>query len=127
NRFPSQLTLDAFRDWDRPIGDDVMKVFKALREYIANAWDEDKAFTLEFVEAVTQAAPETSAVYITATDEIRHVLAHLPRYFKFLSTEKPLLADYLGAVFAKSEPGNTRLFSQGVLVECKKAEYCSSL
>jgi hypothetical protein len=119
NRFPSQLTLDAFRDWDRPIGQDGMKVFKALREYIANAWDEDKAFTVEFVESITQASKGMSAAYMTATEEVRHILEHLPRYFKFLSAEKPCFASHGGAMFAKSESGATRLFSQGVLVDCK--------
>ena len=125
NRFPSQLTLEAFRDWDRPIGDDDMKVFKALREYIANAWDEDKNFTVEFVDVIVQASPGTSVAYLTATDEVRHILEHLPRYFKLLTKEKPRFATHTGAILSKSEPGVTRLFSQGVLVDCKKLHYTS--
>ncbi len=123
--FPSQLTLDAFRDWDNPIGDDDKKIFKALREYICNAWDEDKKFTMEEVSGIAQAKPGMTSVYISITDEIREVLNYPVRYFKILSECQPLYSDgtdyfSIGKIYPKSETGVTRFFSQGILVDCKK-------
>lgn len=126
--FPSQLTLDAFQDWDKSIGDDDKKIFKALREYVCNAWDEDKNFTLREVEEIHQAKSGTTAIFLTITDEIQQVLANPTRYFKILSGCKPLASKkYSGAIYPKSEPGVTRLFSQGVLVDCKKDEFYSTV
>lgn len=132
--FPSQLTLDAFQDWDKPIGDDKMRIFKAFREYIVNAWDEDKDFTLEEVEEISQSKPGTTCVYITLNGEIREILDNLSRYFKILNETKPVFS-YLGEysevrkgdIYPKSDDGITRLFSQGVLVDCKKSKYHSSI
>lgn len=129
--FPSMLTLEAFQDWDKPIGDDDKKVFKALREYICNAWDEDKNFTIEKVEEIHQAKQGETSVLISLTEEIKEILSHLDRYFKILDNCKPLhigkgIFGPYGEIYAKSEDGVTRLFSQGILVDCKKAEYYSS-
>lgn len=124
--FPSQLTIDAFRDWDKPVGDDGMKVFKALREYICNAWDEDKQFTLEVVNEIHQAAAGTTSAFLTITDEIREILASSTRYFKILGGCDPLAENSSGAIYPKSQPGVTRLFSQGVLVDCKEGEWQST-
>jgi hypothetical protein len=131
--FPSQLTLDAFQDWSLPVGDDRIKIFKAFREYLVNAWDEDKDFTLKEVEAITQAEAGKTAAFITITDEIREIIDNLPRYFKFLGKNEPLheaKRDYFfsgGAIYPKSEAGVTRFYSQGVLVDCKRSDYCSTL
>lgn len=126
--FPSQLTLDAFQDWDKPIGDDDKKIFKALREYVCNAWDEDKKLILKEVGDVHQAKPGTTAIFLTMTDEIQQILANPTRYFKILSDCKPLVSKkYVGAIYPKSEPGMTRLFSQGVLADCKKHEWYSTV
>lgn len=131
--YPSQLTTDAFRDWDKPIGDDGKKIFKALREYICNAWDEDKGFTLKKVETIGQADPGTTVVFLTLTGEIEQILETLPGYFKILGDIEPLFekkGGYLsanGKIYPKSEEGVTRLFSQGVLVDCKKSEYYATV
>ncbi|MCK5413226.1 MAG: hypothetical protein KAI57_02510 [Candidatus Pacebacteria bacterium] len=130
--FPSMLTLDAFQDWDQPIGDDNKKVFKMLREYICNAWDEDKKFTIEKVNDIHQAKPEETSVFISLSEEIEEILSHVDRYFKIINERKPLfigegIFSPIGKIYPKSEEGITRLFSQGVLVDCKKASYYSSL
>ncbi len=131
--FPSQLTLDAFRDWDNPIGDDNKKIFKALREYICNAWDEDKKFTMEEVSEIAQAKPGMTSVYISLTDEIREILKYPLRYFKILSECQPLFSRVSGffiqggKIYPKSDSKTTRLFSQGILVDCKKDEYYTSI
>lgn len=132
--FPSQLTTEAFQDWDKPIGDDKMKIFKAFREYIVNAWDEDKNFILEEVEEITQANISTTSVYITLTDEIREILTNLSRYFKILNGTEPLFSYFgeysqikKGDIYPKSDDSVvTRLFSQGVLVNCKNSDYYST-
>lgn len=127
-RFPSQLTLDALRDWDQPVGDDTQKIFKALREYICNAWDADKDFTTEIVEELSLASPGTTCAYMTITEEIEEILQNPTRYIKFINKEKPLYAiEHTGGIYKKSEPGVTRLFCQGVLVDCKKSSYYSSI
>jgi hypothetical protein len=115
---PSQFTLDALQDWDQPIGTDDKKIFKALREFICNAYDADKEFTVETVEGITPARKGETAVYLSMTAEIEEILKHPQRYFKFLSNEKPLFATTDGAIYPKSDAA-TRLFLQGVLVDCK--------
>jgi len=130
NSFPSQLTLDAFMDWDEPVGADKLKIFKAFREYIANAWDEDKNFTFEEVEKISQAESGKTFAFITITDEIRKILDNFPKYFKFLDNVEPLhsikgsfFTFSGGAIYPKSEFDKTRLFAQGVLVDCKEFGY----
>ena len=131
--FPSQLTTDAFQDWDKPIGDDQMKIFKALREYLVNAWDEDKDFTIEEVETICQTESGTTSVFITITEEIRQILNSLPRYFKILNDCQPLFSvssdwDFVGGgIYSKSEPNVTRLFSQGVMIDCKTYDAYSTI
>lgn len=131
--FPSQLTLEAFQDWDLPVGDDRMKIFKAFREYMVNAWDEDKDFVLEEVDEIHQSEPGKTSAFITITDEIREILENLPRYFKFLGDADVIhqaeksLSFAGGSIYPKSQDGVTRLFSQGVLVDCKNSSCNSSL
>jgi hypothetical protein len=115
---PSQFTLDALQDWDKPIGNDNKQIFKALREFICNAYDADKGFTVETVSEVTPAEKGKTVVYLSMTAEIEEILKHPQRYFKFLSNEKPLFATTHGAIYPKSDVV-TRLFLQGVLVDCK--------
>lgn len=127
-RFPSQLTLDALRDWDQPVGEDNKKIFKAFREYICNAWDADKEFTTEIVDEITQAIPGTTSAYITLTEDIEKILKNSSQYIKFMSSEKPIFShSSYGNIYKKSEEGVTRLFCQGVLVDCKKSKYYSSI
>ncbi len=116
---PSQFTLDALQDWDKPIGDDDKKIFKALREFVCNAYDADKEFRIETVEKITPAEKGETVVYLSMTAEIEEILKYPQRYFKFLSKEEPLFATSNGAIYPQSD-SVTRLFLQGVLVDCKQ-------
>jgi hypothetical protein len=131
SKFPSQLTTDAFRDWDAPIGDDKMRTFKILREYVCNAWDEDKGFTIEKVNEISLAEEGKTSVYISINEEIEEMLGNITRYFKFISGCKPVHVSTewggKGSIFEKSQPQVTRLFSQGVMVDCKSYSGYSSL
>jgi len=119
SRQPWFMTLDAFQDWDQPIGNDGLKAYKVLREFICNAFDEDKGFRIEYVDRPSFAPPGETSVYILNTPEVRQVFDRVSRYFKFLATEAPLVRlQGLGSIFTKSEPKNTRLFVLGVMVEC---------
>lgn len=119
-RIPWNISLTAFRDWDKPMGDDDAKAFKVLREFICNARDEDLDFTIGTVEEQTFAPEGHTCVFITRTDEIDEVLDRPERYFKFLAKD---LAKFdvpgIGFLAPKSEKGMTRLFVQGVLASCE--------
>lgn len=116
---PSQFTLDALQDWDKPIGADDKKIFKALREFICNAYDADKEFRTEIVEKITPAQNGETVVYLSMTAEIEEILKNSKRYFKFLNKEEPLLTTRYGVIYSKSDT-MSRLFLQGVLVDCKE-------
>lgn len=121
-RVNAPVALGAFPEWSSAIGDDGNHLYPILREYIANARDEDRNFTWEAgVTEVMQAEPGTSAVYMEETSEVLHVLSDCPdRYFKFFG-EMPLFRVIgIGAIYPKSSPGETRRFNDGYLVGCKK-------
>lgn len=139
-RYPSGMVLEAFQDWDKPIGKDDKLAFKVLREFVCNAVDADKQARIEIVEKPTFAADGETSVYLRLTDEVREILATSDRYFKFLSKTKPVLnVPAVGCIYPKSEPEEkggllsrrqdpkTRLFVQGVLVDCDDTYYRTSL
>ncbi len=119
-RNPTNMVIEAFQDWDKTIGKDDKRSFKVLREFICNALDEDRSFTLALVEQAPAVPEGETAVYITYITEIRQVFAEIARYFKFFKgVPAPLFSvDGLGDIYPKSEDGKTRLFVQGVLVDC---------
>jgi hypothetical protein len=111
-------SLDAFTDWDSPIG---KKLFKILREHVIDAWDEDRGFTWGVCEEPAYAQEGETVVYLTYDPEFEEMMAAPERYFKFLSKEPPLASfEAIGAIWKKSEPGVTRAFPQGVLGECAR-------
>lgn len=120
-RVASGLTIEAFEDWDRPIGTDASKAFKVLREFICNARDEQKDFKLSFVDKPDVVPPGKTAVYLRFTAEIGEMIGvKAGRYFKFLSSDAPLsVSPAVGGIYPKSDPDSTRLFLLGVLVECR--------
>lgn len=132
NFIPTQLVLESFADWDKPIGADTIPEFKIVRELVANAQDADPSFTIDVVEAksdgYTGAARGETCVYVSMTAGIRHMLEkHPEQYFKFLSKEKPLYeVPERGAVYAKSS-SETRVFLQGILVDCTNEFFTESV
>ncbi|MEY4744444.1 MAG: hypothetical protein RL272_389 [Candidatus Parcubacteria bacterium] len=128
SRFPSSMVVEAFPDWDKPIGSDDKKSFKIVREHVCNARDEDKGFACEVVDQVAFAKKGETAVYLPHTDEIAAIFAAPERYFKFLSKQKPLaVVDGIGEIWPKTEERMTRLFLLGVLVDCTAEESRKSL
>jgi hypothetical protein len=118
-RFPTDRVLEAFPDWDKPIGTDKMKTFKLLREHVCDAYDEDKEFEWCECDERTFARKGEVAVFLGQSEEYGAILAKSERYFKFLSPYKPhAVIDGIGEIWPKSETGTTRLFLLGVLVDC---------
>jgi hypothetical protein len=128
-RVPRDLTVEAFEDWDKPIGDDPFVAFKVLREFVCNARDEQKDFRIGVTDKPGIVPPGTTAVYIKVTPEVaRMVRVEANRYFKFLAKDAPLFdLPALGSVYPKSDPVRTRLFLLGVLVDCHGDGKWSSL
>lgn len=119
----------AAKNWDEPVGDDHVRCLHVLREYLNDAKDADPEGP-RLQPDCTVLAPAvggTTSVYLTMTEEIRHVLANPGRYFKFLSGAKPAFhAGGIGSLCLKSESGATRLFARGSLAFCSKKEADSS-
>ncbi|HTM67662.1 MAG TPA: hypothetical protein VL426_00025 [Candidatus Binatia bacterium] len=139
-RYPSGMVLEAFQDWDSAIGDDDKKSFKVLREFVCNAVDADRHSRFDVVDAPVPVKTGETAVYLKYTDEIRKILLESNRYFKFLSKDRPIFTvPAIGSIYPKSEPGEksglfssdkpakTRLFVQGVLVDCDDAYWRSTM
>lgn len=128
-RFPSNMVLEAFPDWDKPIGTDDKKCFKMLREHVCNAYDEDKNFEWEVTEGRHFSPAGQTSVYLQHVDEYRRILEETPeRYFKFLSKHHPYaVVEGIGEIWPKSDASNTRLFLLGVLADCDKNPTRSSL
>jgi len=118
--YPTDRVVEAFPDWDKPIGADSMRLFKILREHLCNAYDEDKKFRWEFVKQNTFSAAGETSVHLGYDPELRMMMETKPeRYFKFLSSQKAVHSDPdMGEIWPKSEPGKTRLFLLGVMVSC---------
>lgn len=113
------LLEGSFKDWDKPIGSDIMASFKSLREPLLNARDEGSC-KLSWVDEIAIEKPGRTAVYLRCTPEIEAMLVDLAsRYFKFRKKQTALVRyPDVGAVYEKSDQDNTRLFVQGVLVGC---------
>ncbi len=118
-RLPWNVDLAAFRDWDRPIGDDESRTFKLLREFICNARDEDTNFSVDVAEEQSFAPEGRTEVYIEYSEELDSVIKNPGRYFKFLDPKASrLVVPGVGFITTKSQKDVTRLFVQGVLVSC---------
>lgn len=130
----TSLTTNALQDWDKPIGDDSVKSFKILREVIANAYDEDKNFTIEMVNKIEPPVEGYTSVYLGWLDEYNIILQNSERYFKFLNGSTALQVfnsdwkDGRIALYPCSDKNHIRVFIQGVLIYCKKGfsafDYC---
>ncbi len=124
------VALGAFRNWSHAIGDDSNPLYPILREYIANARDEDKNFIWEAdIANVAQAESGMSAVYIQETPEALDVLSkNHDRYFKFFGATPSFRVIAIGAIYPKSSPKETRRFNDGYLVDCNTDDnFCTSL
>ncbi len=117
-RFPSHLVMEAFADWDSPVGDDDQRAFKVLREHLTNAVDEDCDYRVSFTDQTFFAKPGETSVFLANTPEIAAMLDHPTRYFKFRAPGEPAWQSAHGQIYAKSEPDRSRLFIVGVLVDC---------
>lgn len=121
---PTQDLLDSCLGMDTPIGMDTMKSYRVLRGYLRNAFDADpEGFSLEEVEKLTYAEEGTTRVYLTNNAEFDHMRKHPDRYFKWLAkTPAMAVIPGVGAIYPKSDPENTRVFSQGSLGDCTADE-----
>lgn len=131
---PWCMTLDAFQDWDVQIGDDDKSAFKVIREFICNALDEDGDFSISLVDTPGFAEEGKTSVFLRYTDEIQKIFVESERYFKFLpcrpieSRPKPVIViPGIGEAYRKSDPSRTRMFVQGVLVECSSNNWMKSV
>lgn len=115
----SSWCLQAFPDWDKPVGHDMMKLFKPLREHIIDAADADPDFEWGVSDNRFFAQEGETVVFMEYDETLDLMLKEPACYFKFLSDEKPLAeVKDRGEIWRKSEPGFTRLFLQGVLLDC---------
>ncbi len=116
------FTLDACKNWKEPIGDDGMKAFRVLREYLRNAVDADpQGYAIEECDELQWPPEGWTYVYLSVSAEIRAMLAAPARYFKYVAPERnppPLAYFKNGAAYARSDPERTRLFSLGTLAFC---------
>lgn len=130
-RYPSEMVLEAFQDWDRTIGSDDKTQFKVLREFVCNALDADKSFRIEVVSRIEHALAGETSVYLRFSDQIRDMLFEpeiVPRYFKFWRHHEPVFSlPAIGDIYPKSEPGKSRLFVLGVLVDCSDSWWRRSI
>lgn len=129
-RSPSNMVLEAFQDWDKPIGADGKTAFKVVREFVCNAMDADGGrVNFDMVDEPDLVEAGRTAVFLRCTDEIQELLRDRERYFKFLSTSsKPLFAEpAIGDIYPKSEAKKTRLYVLGVLVECSAYDWQRSV
>jgi hypothetical protein len=126
SRISVPVLIDAFPHWDTPIGDDDNELFPILREFIANAHDADREFSVEVVEApspqyVAAGSGET-IVYIGNQPEFEKIRNTPERYFKFwYKNSEPLFrVPGVGDIYRKSEKNFTRIFVRGVLRDCQE-------
>jgi hypothetical protein len=115
------FTLDMCRNWHDPIGDDQMRSFRVLREYLRNAFDENPEVNLAFCEELVWPEDGETSVYLSNVPEIREMLRLPERRFKYLATaasHAPIATFDTGRIFPKSEADRTRIFSQGTLAFC---------
>lgn len=120
-RHNPDLLMTAFLEWDKPIGSDDNPAFKSLREILGNARDVGGGSKLHRVDCPEMAEDGQVAVYLRCTDDVERMIRgkDVPRYFKFIGSQKAIIRYRgIGAIYYKSDPNNTRLFAQGVLVGC---------
>lgn len=125
----TDVTTNAFIEWDKPLGDDESEAFKILREYVCNAYDEDPD-TIITTSEVHGFAPEgRTSVFLRLTDDIRHVIEEAPeRYFKFLRRgSQSYKVKGHGAIYESSDSEATRVFHMGVLAGCKRSSWTRSI
>ncbi|HTK60339.1 MAG TPA: hypothetical protein VL283_04020, partial [Candidatus Baltobacteraceae bacterium] len=114
-RIETPFTLRAAKNWTSPIGDDSMKEFRVLREYLRNAVDKDPLGTkITMVDALEWASAEPGKqetyVYLTLTKEIKEMLKRADRYFKYLAGPKAVFSlPGTASAFPKSEAAATRV------------------
>jgi len=129
-RYPSQMTIDAFADWDEAIGDDGKVAFKVLREFVCNAADSG-GYEFTLVEKPECVGPGETAVYLLYDERISSIFDRPERYFKFVYDQRPVKPLYsdpaVGEIFPRSERNKTRLFVLGVLVDCTSYSWRNSL
>lgn len=123
-RIETPFTLRAAKNWSSPIGDDPMKDFRVLREYLRNAVDKDPMGTkIERVDKLEWAPPGMTYVYLTQTDGMRMMLRRPDRYFKYLAGPRYVFhLPGVAAAFPKSDPDATRVFSLGTMAYCSKGK-----
>lgn len=119
----TNLLLDSFHDWDKPVGKDGNDCYPILREFVANAYDADREFTIRVVDDQSPnfvAAREgETIVYIAHRPEFEAVLNEPNRYFKFVTKVQPLFSlPGVGDIYPKSDSKRTRIFVRGVLRHC---------
>lgn len=119
----TNLLEDSFHDWDKPVGDDPNSYYAILREFMANAYDADREFTISVVDDQSPdfvaAREDETIVYIAHLPEFEAVLKEPSRYFKFITEVKPLFSlPGVGDIYPKSDPEHARFFVRGVLRNC---------
>ncbi len=121
----TSFTINSLQGWDEPIGDDKIRVFKLLREVIANARDADPNFRVGEVANISLPKTGITSVYIGWSDEFAKVFKKPEQYFKFLGQDKPSHTltiknrDNLTVkLYPRSEDGHIRIFIQDVLAHC---------
>ncbi len=126
---PTGLTLHACKNWQVPIGADTKKAFRVFREYLRNAVDADPlGFVVDECDQLDWAPKGWTYVYVQATDELRAMLASPSRYFKYLPGARSTLIQRFsnGAIYRRSDPESTRIFSLGTLAYCAALSEMSS-
>lgn len=118
---PLPFTLDAFADWDLPVGADDNRCYKVVREFICNAYDADERFRTETADAPDFAAAGETSVYVVLTPEVEAVAWNeSDRYLKFIVPAQPLFRiPGVGAVYPKSDADRCRMFVLGTLAGCQ--------
>ncbi len=121
------ISLEAFPNWENAFPEDGNPAYPIVREFIANAFDEDPFAAISFeAEAPALAEPGTFAVYIEQTPEVVKVITRdWPKYFKMFET--PIFGmPGSGAIYPKSSK-QSRYFNDGYLVDCHKASESHNL
>lgn len=124
--FEPSVALSAFYDWNWHLGyDKKSEVYSVLREFLANARDEDPDYNMEFgVSEITPAKKGRTAVYIEQTPEVLDILCFNPDpFFKFLGEPPILEIPGAGAIYPKANPEEMRFFACGYLISCDKVVF----
>ncbi len=117
--FKPGIALSAFKEWDGALLMEKNKAYPIVREFVANARDEDPDFKIEFdVSDIRQALLGKTVVYIEQTEEVIDALKNYSsRYFKFLGNDQPILKiPGEGAIYPRSSFSDRRFFACGCLI-----------